>query len=159
MGHTYFFYRRLLHALPIRLQNENYFLKWVFYSGTNELISPWGSVCLSVRGDGFCALKRLRPMLSMGTLAHTESTSAQVMAWCHQAPSHCLSQCWLIMSVLVVRMVGRNPVRAGPNSHQWHGKSFFLIIIIIIMIIVVIIIIISFKHGKRLWRFHHTQIS
>ena len=23
-----------------------------------------------------------------------QSTLVQVMAWCHQAPSHCLSQCW-----------------------------------------------------------------
>ena len=27
-------------------------------------------------------------------LTDDKSTLVQVMAWCHQAPSHCLSQCW-----------------------------------------------------------------
>ena len=41
------------------------------------------------------------------------STLAQVIAWCHQAPSHHLNQCWLVMCGLVIFTQG-----------QFHRKCF-----------------------------------
>ena len=37
-----------------------------------------------------------------------ESALVKVMAWCHQAPSHYLSQCWLIHGVTRLRWVKQN---------------------------------------------------
>ena len=34
------------------------------------------------------------------------STLVQVMAWCRQAPSHCLNQCWLIISKVLWHLSG-----------------------------------------------------
>ena len=42
------------------------------------------------------------------TITDDSSTSVQVMAWCHQAPSHYLSRCW-----------PRAVLPYGVNSPQW----------------------------------------
>ena len=39
---------------------------------------------------------------SMCVLEDIESTLVQVMAWCHQAPSHYLIQCWLLTQIYYV---------------------------------------------------------
>ena len=44
-------------------------------------------------------------------LTHHHSTLVQVMVWCHQAPSHYLSQCW-------PRSISPN----GVTRHHWVNK-------------------------------------
>ena len=46
-------------------------------------------------------------------LNHDKSTLVQVMAWCHQAPSHYLSQCW-----------PRCMLPYGITRPQWGNKWF-----------------------------------
>ena len=46
------------------------------------MIDGWGIFCILALG------------WSSSNLTNDKSTSAQVMAWCHQVTSHCLNQCW-----------------------------------------------------------------
>ena len=48
------------------------------------------------------------------------STLAQVMACCLTAPSHCLNQCWLIISEVQRHSPGRNFVRDVPAINRWN---------------------------------------
>ena len=45
------------------------------------------------------------------------STLAQVMAWCRQAPSHYLNQCWLIISKVPLDSSDGNIIRIYLNYH------------------------------------------
>ena len=55
---------------------------------------------------GHVVLSRVNLLAIHDAMWHhkTWSTLAQVMAWCHQAPSHYLSQCWLLI-----------------HQFQWHS--------------------------------------
>ena len=60
-------------------------------------------------------------------LSHDKSTLFQVMAWCRQATSHYLSQCWLrsMLPYGVIRLQYVNKLRPGQNGRQ-HFQMHFL---------------------------------
>ena len=49
-------------------------------------------------------------------LTNGKSTLVQVMAWCRQAPSHYLSQCWTISPYGVTRPQWVKPINSGKNN-------------------------------------------
>ena len=58
------------------------------------LVAPYGDINLG----GHC-LSSINPLWASDTIwwYRSGSTLAQIMAWCHQAPSHYLNQYWLII--------------------------------------------------------------
>ena len=64
-----------------------------------------------------------------------QSTLVQVMAWCHQATSHYLSQCWLssLSPYGVARPQCVNTLRPRPNGCHFANifKLIFLYIIVV----------------------------
>ena len=73
------------------------------FMGPNELIGPWetwmkfqisnSQACVWVI-DVWCVSCKIILRWIAPTLIQDESTLVLVMAWCRQAASHCLSQCW-----------------------------------------------------------------
>ena len=59
----------------------------------NEIIDKSFFKLILVIG-GWCIFCVIAPGWSSPNLTDDESTSAQVMAWCHQVTSHYLNQCW-----------------------------------------------------------------
>ena len=59
-------------------------------------------------------------------LNYEKSTLVQVMAWCHQAISHYLSQCWprSLSPYGVTRPQWVNPSPPGQNGHPFAGHIF-----------------------------------
>ena len=58
--------------------------------------------------DGCDISSEIALRLTSQDLSDDKSTLAQVMAWCHQASSHCLNQCW-----------PRSPPPYGVTRPQW----------------------------------------
>ena len=58
----------------------------------------------------------------------TESTLAQVMACCLTAPSHYLSQCWLVVSKFLWHLYDGTTLRKSEETNQWNKikKNTFL---------------------------------
>ena len=79
----------MLSKLPWLLMNFSVYLlisypHWKWLMGSHETMLTW----------------RVNTLWPGGTIwwKRTGSTLAEVMAWCHQATSHYLNQCWLIIS-------------------------------------------------------------
>ena len=61
------------------------------------------------------------PQLMVTGLADAKSTLGQVMAWCHQATSHYLSQCWP-RSMLPYGIIRPQSVNSSHNVFlKWNG--------------------------------------
>ena len=86
--------------------------KWVNFCRTGdavgEVVAWWGNM-VNVWG------------------ADDKSTVVQVMAWCHQAPSHYLNQCWPSWSLY--NSIKLCPCRLSsceckPGTREFHGNKF-----------------------------------
>ena len=69
----------------------------MYWKHLNGLVQDWGNSKANALQLPQSCVNSLRP--SDAIWQHISgSTLAQVMAWCSQAPSHYLNQCWLIIS-------------------------------------------------------------
>ena len=57
-------------------------------------------------------------------LADHKSKSIQVMAWCHQATSHYLSQCWPVLCCHMAASLGHNKLMTTTRRNQIYNVSW-----------------------------------
>ena len=90
----------------------------------------WVNFKLIVVIDGWCISCEIAIRWMPLDITDDKSTLVQVMAWCHQAPSHYLSQCWprFLLPYGVTRPQWVNPLGA---QLVWWNLNIFLHVLII----------------------------
>ena len=85
---------------------------WEMLKNENMFYVSWNKSCTAVNSD---AIWRHR----------SESTLAQVMAWCLTAPSHYLNQYWFLISVQWHSSESNFTVNSQVYSVSWVWKLYF----------------------------------